>query len=71
MSEAFSVGDIVTYVGKLTQKPLQCKIIRVMPEEHSVRTYRVRNSAEAFDRAVPEDALTRLATADTDLIFKS
>jgi hypothetical protein len=59
MSEAFSVGDIVTYIGKLARKPLQCKIIKVMPEEYSVRTYRVRNSAEAFDRAVPENALTR------------
>jgi hypothetical protein len=26
MSEAFSVGDIVTYIGKLAGKPLQCKV---------------------------------------------
>ncbi len=71
MSESFSVGDIVTYIGRLAGKPLQCKIIRVMPVEHSVRTYHVRNSAEAFDRAVPEDALTRVAASEKDLIFKS
>ena len=71
MSETFSVGDTVTYIGKLAGKPLQCKIIRVMPVEHSVRTYRVRDSTEAFDRAVPEDALTRVDPTDTDLIFKS
>lgn len=71
MSETFSVGDIVTYIGKLAGKPLQCKIIKVMPVEHAVRTYHVRNSAEAFDRAVPEEALTRIAPKDTDLIFKS
>jgi hypothetical protein len=70
MSEAFSVGDIVTYIGKLAGKPLQCKVIRVMPVEHAVRTYHVRNSAEAFDRAVPEDALTRVAPTDSDRIFK-
>jgi hypothetical protein len=73
MSDSFSVGDMVTYTGRLVGKPLQCKVIKVMPVEHAhaVRSYRIRDSAEAFDRAVPEFALTRLEPTASELVFKS
>jgi hypothetical protein len=73
MNETFSVGDMVTYTGKLVGKSLQCKVIKVMPVEHAhaIRSYRIRNSAEAFDRAVPEFTLTRIEPTASDLIFKS
>jgi hypothetical protein len=73
MSETFSVGDMVTYTGALASKPLQCKVIKVMPVEHAhtVRTYRVRDSAEAFDRAVPGFTLTRIEPTAAEQIFKS
>jgi hypothetical protein len=73
MSAAFAVGDMVTYNGKLAGKTLQCKIIKVMPVEHAhaVRNYRIRDAAEAFDRAVPEFTLTRIEPTASDRVFKS
>ena len=73
MTETFSVGDMVTYTGKLVGKPIRCKVVKVMPMEHahSVRNYRVRDCAEAFDRAVPEFTLTRIEPSAADMIFKS
>lgn len=73
MSEIFSVGDMVTYAGMPRGKTLQCKVIQVMPLEHAhaVRSYRVRDSTEAFNRAVPEFTLTRIKPTDLELAFKS
>jgi hypothetical protein len=73
MSEIFSVGDMVTYTGRLVGKPLRCKVVKVMPMEHAhtVRNYRIRDSAETFDRAVPEFTLTRIEPTDAEAIFKS
>jgi hypothetical protein len=73
MSEIFSVGDMVTYTASPLRKTLQCKVIKVMPVEHAhaIRSYRVRDSAEAFDRAVPEFTLTRIEPSALDKIFKS
>ncbi len=73
MSEAFSVGDLVIYTGPLVRKPLQCKVVKVMPVEHAhtVRSYRIRDAAEAFERAVPEFTLTRIESTDAERVFKS
>ncbi len=73
MSEIFAVGDMVTYHGTPHGKTLRCKVIKVMPQEHAkaIRTYRVRDSAEAFDRAVPEFTLTRIEPTALEAIFKS
>jgi hypothetical protein len=73
MSETFAVGDMATYTGRLAGKPLECKIIKAMPIEHAhaVRSYRIRGTAEAFDRAVPEFTLTRLQPTASELVFKS
>lgn len=73
MSEVFLVGDIVTYSGMPRGKTLKCKIIKVMPVEnaHAVRSYRIRDSAEAFERAVPEHSLTRIEPTSSELLFKS
>lgn len=72
MSEIFSVGDMVNYDGS-PRKTLQCKIVKVMPMEHSksVQFYRVRDSAEAFERAVPESTLTLIEPTDAEQVFKS
>lgn len=69
MSEAFAVGDMVTYAGWPFRSPLRCKVIKLMPSENAnaVRTYRIRHSSEAFDRAVPESTLTRIEPDDSDL----
>jgi hypothetical protein len=73
MSEMFSVGDMVIYNGPLARKALQCKIVRIMPVEHAhtVRSYRIRDSAEAFERAVPESTLTKMEASEAQLLFKS
>ena len=72
MSEIFSVGDMVNYGGS-PRKTLQCKIVKVMPMDHSksVQFYRVRDSAEAFERAVPESSLTLIEPTDAEQVFKS
>lgn len=73
MSEMFSVGDMVIYNGAFARKSLHCKVVKVMPVEHAhtVRSYRVRDSAEAFERAVPESSLTKVEATEAELIFKS
>lgn len=72
MSEVFSVGDMVNYDGS-PRKTLQCKVVKVMPMDHSrsVQFYRVRDSAEAFERAVPESTLTLIEPTDAEQLFKS
>jgi hypothetical protein len=72
MSQDFSVGDMVTYTGAFSQTPIQCKIVKVMPKEHahSMRSYRVRGSAEAFERSVPEFALSLTTASASDAAFK-
>jgi hypothetical protein len=72
MTEVFSVGDMVTYTGAFSQKPIECKIVRVMPRDHAhtMRSYRVRGSTEAFDRAVPEFALSLMTISPSDTAFK-
>lgn len=73
MSEVFAVGDMVNYDGSPVRKTLQCKVVKVMPLEHSrsVQFYRVRDSAEAFERAVPGSALTLIEPTDAEQVFKS
>jgi hypothetical protein len=72
MSDVFSVGDMVTYTGAFSKTPIQCKIVQVMPKDHAhtMRSYRVRGSAEAFERAVPEIALSLATNSATDAAFK-
>jgi hypothetical protein len=72
MTEVFSVGDMVTYTGAFSQTPIQCKIVKVMPKDHAhtMRSYRVRGSAEAFERAVPEIALSLTTNSAADAAFK-
>ena len=78
MTEIFAVGDMVTYTGvvpggRYVATPIRCKVIKVMPVEHAhaVHSYRIRDSAEAFDRAVPESTLTRIEPTTSELVFKS
>jgi hypothetical protein len=73
MSEVFAVGDMVNYDGSPVRKTLQCTVVKVMPMEHSksVQFYRVRDSAEAFERAVPECTLTRIEPTEAEEVFKS
>ena len=78
MTETFAVGDMVTYTravysGRLVAKPLLCKVIMVMPVEDAkaVRSYRIRDSAEVFDRTVPESTLARVEPTASELVFKS
>jgi hypothetical protein len=72
MSEKFSVGDMVIYSGTSSGKPIECKVVKVLPMEHAhaVRNYRVRDSAEVFDRAVPEFTLTLMPPCASDMAFK-
>jgi hypothetical protein len=72
LTKVYSVGDMVTYTGAFSQTPIQCKIVKVMPKEHAhtMRSYRVRGSAAAFERAVPEIALLLTTNFATDAAFK-
>lgn len=57
MQPRFSVGDVVSCRLPLDGRNLECKIVRVMPEEKDIRHYRIRHAMESFDRVVPEDTL--------------
>jgi hypothetical protein len=72
MSEKFSVGDMVIYAGTSRGKPIECKVVKVLPMEHAhaIRNYRVRDSAEVFDRAVPEFTLTLVPPSESAIAFK-
>jgi hypothetical protein len=72
MIQKFSVGDMVTYAGTSSKKPVECKIVKVLPMEHAhaIRNYRVRDSAEVFDRAVPEFTLTLMPPSTSEMAFK-
>ena len=70
MNAIFSVGDTVSYKGEYMGTPLECTVIKVMPEERDVRSYRIRGGLEKFDRSVPESALTRIELSVQDRVFK-
>lgn len=69
MSAMFSVGEKVTYWGKFNGRPLRCTVTKVMPQEHDVRSYHIRDSEEGFERAVPESSLTKLDAPAPDRTF--
>jgi hypothetical protein len=56
MKAIFSLGEIVSY-SEFGRK-LTCTITRIMPEDQGkTRHYHVRDSAEGFERSVPEGTL--------------
>ncbi len=63
---AFTVGDVVSCTDGPSHR---CTVVRVMPVEHAIRSYRVRDEAEAFDRAVEESALTLLPQSAVEGVF--
>ena len=60
MKAVFRVGEEVAWIGNARSKPLICTVVRVMPEEHAVRGYRIRGGAEGFERSVSEDSLSKV-----------
>ncbi len=55
---AFTVGDVVSCTDRPDGLPHLCTVIKVMPVEHAIRSYHVRDNTEAFERAVEESTLT-------------
>jgi hypothetical protein len=56
MKAIFSLGEIVSYSE--FGRTLTCTVTRIMPEDGAkTRHYRVRDSAEGFERSVPEATL--------------
>jgi hypothetical protein len=58
MNTGFSVGDKVSFTDHQEGRSHPCTVVRVMPVEHRTRTYRIRDDAERFERAVDESALS-------------
>ncbi|MEJ1157456.1 hypothetical protein [Prosthecomicrobium sp. N25] len=71
MSPLYAVGETVVYSNDMLRTSMECKIIRVLPEENDLRRYHVRGTHEAFDRAVPEHALKRTAAGAARRAFKA
>lgn len=67
----FIVGDVVSHVDRPDGPAHRCTIVKVMPVEHAVRRYRVRDQTEAFERAVDESALTLLPPSSGERVFGS
>ena len=72
MTEVFSVDDMVTYTGAFSQTPIPCKIIKDMRRTTLIPCAAIvfGISAEAFERAVPEFALSLTTISATDAAFK-
>ena len=66
---AFTVGDVVSCTDRPDGLSHRCTVIRVMPVERAIRSYRVRDEAEAFDRAVEESALTLVPRSSAESVF--
>jgi hypothetical protein len=60
MSSKFAVGDMVAYTGPYLRFPIQCTVIKVMPEVHEITSYHIKDAHELFERSVPETSLTRV-----------
>lgn len=69
MKPIFHIGQEVTWTGGLLRRPLRGTVVRVMPAEHAVRTYRIQGEAERFERSVTEESLTRAGRSELDLVF--
>ena len=69
MNALFRIGQEVTWTGNANGRPVRCTVVRVMPAEHAVRTYRVQGIAERFERSVTEESLSKVSQSDRDLTF--
>lgn len=68
MKALFRVGQDVTWTGNLLGRPLRCTVVRVMPAEHAVRTYRIQSEGERFERSVTEESLSLTVRPERDLV---
>ncbi|MER2604389.1 MAG: hypothetical protein ABTQ29_01000 [Siculibacillus sp.] len=71
MSVGFKPGEAVSYFEQREARPRRVTIVRVMPTGNDGRTYRIRDNAEGFERAVPESALARIAPTAASRVFDS
>lgn len=69
MKSTFRIGQEVTWTGNTLGRPLRCTIVRVMPAENAVRTYRVQGVDERFERSVTEESLAKIGPSERDRIF--
>lgn len=69
MKALFRIGQEVTWTGNTNGRPLRCKVVRVMPVEHDVQTYRVQGLAERFERSVTEESLSKVGQSERERIF--
>lgn len=71
MKALYRIGQEVNWTGNLNGRPLRCKIVRVMPAEHAVQTYRVQGIAERFERSVTEESLSKVGMSERERIFST
>jgi hypothetical protein len=57
----FKVGDVVTYRPAHSRDAARgaYQVVRVMPSEKGVTSYRIKNTAEGHERVAEEHELTR------------
>lgn len=71
MKANFRIGQEVTWTGGANGRPLRCKVVRVMPADDTVQTYRVQGLAERFERSVSEETLTKIGQSERERIFST
>jgi hypothetical protein len=65
----FHVGDVVSFADRVNRLPVRGTVVRVMPVEHTTRTYHIRIESEKFERSVEETDLTEVGHAYTENVF--
>jgi hypothetical protein len=65
----FAVGDRVSFANRFEGRSRRCTVVRILPAEHGIRTYRVRDDSESFERVVDESTLTRAVSSAAEGVF--
>ena len=71
MKANFRIGQEVTWTGGANGRPLRCKVVRVMPADNAIQTYRIQGVAERFERSVSEETLTKVGQPERERIFNT
>lgn len=70
MQSPFTVGETVSYTSSARSLPYVCTIVRVMPQEHALRSYHIRSDEDVFERSVAETTLSRIVPTAAERIFR-
>ncbi len=69
MKTKFLAGQEATWTPAPSARPQRCTVIRVMPSENALRTYRIKGVADSCERSVPEGSLSAFRPSERDRLF--